>query len=106
VTNEDDVISFFLVGKTVENFFGSSAHHYVYEKKYSNGFVIVPPMIAKLSKSFIFQRRFNTFKAEGNRCYIIICKVFDDVSQSKLGKLNQHTPSSTSPTLIPGSRSV
>ncbi|KAJ6967169.1 hypothetical protein NC652_004659 [Populus alba x Populus x berolinensis] len=46
-------------------------------------------MIAKLSKSFIFQLRFGTFKAEGNQCDIFICKVFDDVSPSKLGELNQ-----------------
>jgi hypothetical protein len=46
VTDEEDVTSFLLVEKAAENFFGSSAHHYVYNKKFSNPFVITSPMIA------------------------------------------------------------
>ena len=33
VTDGEDVTNFLLFGKTAENFFGSSAHHYVYDKK-------------------------------------------------------------------------
>jgi len=33
VTNGEDVTNFLLFGKTAENFFGSLAHHYVYNKK-------------------------------------------------------------------------
>ena len=46
MTDEEDVTSFLLVEKAAENFFGSSAHHYIYNKKFSNPFVITSPMIA------------------------------------------------------------
>jgi hypothetical protein len=46
VVTDEDVTSFLLVEKAAENFFGWSAHHYVYNKKFSNPFVIKSPMIA------------------------------------------------------------
>jgi len=33
VTDGEDVANFLIFGKTTENFFGLSAHHYVYDKK-------------------------------------------------------------------------
>jgi hypothetical protein len=36
VTDEEDVVDFMLVGKTAVNFFGSSTHSYVYDKKFND----------------------------------------------------------------------
>jgi replication factor A1 len=54
VTDREDVANFLLFGKTAENFFGALAHHYVYDKKFSDPLVIPPAMAAKLNKSVIF----------------------------------------------------
>jgi len=54
VTDGEDVANFLLFGKTAENFFGASAHHYVYDKKFIDPSVIPPAMAAKLNKSEIF----------------------------------------------------
>jgi replication factor A1 len=77
VTDGNDVATFLMVGKTVENFFGSSAHCYLYDK----GFIdcIPPPMIEKLNKDKIFQLRFRAFRSVVNRCDIIVTNVFDDI---------------------------
>ncbi|KAJ6888084.1 hypothetical protein NC652_029185 [Populus alba x Populus x berolinensis] len=66
-----------MVGKTAENFFGSSAHCYLYDK----GFIdcIPPPMIEKLNKDKIFQLRFGAFRSVVNRCDIIVTNVFDNI---------------------------
>jgi replication factor A1 len=81
VTNGNDVATFLMVGKTAENFFGSSAHCYLYDK----GFIdcIPPLMIEKLNKDKIFQLRFGAFWSVVNRCDIIITNVFDDIVTTK-----------------------
>ena len=66
-----------MVGKTAENFFGSSAHNYVYDKGFIDS--IPTPMIDKLQKPKIFQLRFGTFRSVMNRCDIIVANVFDDI---------------------------
>jgi replication factor A1 len=68
-----------MVGKTAENFFGSSAHSYVYDKGFIDS--IPPPMIDKLQKPKIFQLRFGTFRSMMNRCDIIVTNVFDDITE-------------------------
>jgi replication factor A1 len=77
VTDDNDVATFLMVGKTVENFFGSSSHCYFYDK----GFIdcIPPPMIEKLNKDKIFQLRFGAFRSVVNHCDIIVTNVFDDI---------------------------
>ncbi|KAL9390230.1 hypothetical protein Peur_018835 [Populus x canadensis] len=77
VTDGNDVATFLMVGKTAENFFGSSAHCYLYDK----GFIdcIPPPMIEKLNKDKIFQLRFGAFRSVVNRCDIIVTNVFDNI---------------------------
>uniref|UniRef100_A0A6N2KS06 Replication factor A C-terminal domain-containing protein n=1 Tax=Salix viminalis TaxID=40686 RepID=A0A6N2KS06_SALVM len=77
VTDETDVTTFLMVGKTVENFFGSSTHSYVYDKGFIDS--IPTPMIDKLQKPKIFQLRFITFHLIMNRCDIIVANVFDDI---------------------------
>jgi len=69
VTDGNDVATFLMVGKTAENFFGSSANCYLYDK----GFIVCipPPMIEKLNKDKIFQLRFGAFRSVVNRCDII-----------------------------------
>jgi replication factor A1 len=49
------------MGKTAENFFGSSAHCYLYDKEK------------------IFQLRFGVFLSVVNHCDIIVINVFDDI---------------------------
>jgi replication factor A1 len=36
VTDEEDFVDFMLVGKIIVNFFGSSTHSYVYDKKFND----------------------------------------------------------------------
>ncbi|KAG5241489.1 replication protein DNA-binding [Salix suchowensis] len=77
VTDDTDVTTFLMVGKTAENFFGSSAHSYLYDKGFIDS--IPTPMIDKLQKPKIFQLRFGTFRSIMNRCDIIVANVFDDI---------------------------
>lgn len=79
VTDEIDVTNFLMVGKVAENFFGSSAHHYVYDRGFNDPSTIAPPMASKLNRIYIFQLRFGTFRSTTNRCDILITNVFDDV---------------------------
>uniref|UniRef100_A0A6N2MDD8 ATP-dependent DNA helicase n=1 Tax=Salix viminalis TaxID=40686 RepID=A0A6N2MDD8_SALVM len=79
VTDGTDVTTFLMVGKTAENFFGSSAHSYVYDKGFIDS--IPTPMIDKLQKPKIFQLRFGTFRSMMNRCDIIVANVFDDITE-------------------------
>ncbi|KAG5254606.1 replication factor [Salix suchowensis] len=79
VTDEIDVTNFLMVGKVAENFFGSSAHHYVYDRGFNDPSKIAPPMASKLNKIYIFQLQFGTFRLTTNRCDILITNVFDDV---------------------------
>ena len=82
MTDGTDVTTFLMVGKTVKNFFGSSAHSYVYDKGFIDSIPpdsIPPPMIEKLQKPNIFQLRFGTFRSIMNRCDIIVANVFDDI---------------------------
>ena len=44
VTDKIDVTNFLMVGKVAENFFGSSAHHYVYDRGFNDLSIIAPPM--------------------------------------------------------------
>uniref|UniRef100_A0A6N2MUX7 Replication factor A C-terminal domain-containing protein n=1 Tax=Salix viminalis TaxID=40686 RepID=A0A6N2MUX7_SALVM len=81
VTDGTDVTTFLMVGKTAENFFGSSAHSYVYDKGFIDS--IPTPMINKLQKPKIFQLRFGTFRSMMNRCDIIVANVFDDITEVK-----------------------
>uniref|UniRef100_A0A6N2KAI7 Uncharacterized protein n=1 Tax=Salix viminalis TaxID=40686 RepID=A0A6N2KAI7_SALVM len=77
VTDGTDVTTFLMVRKSAENFFGSSAHNYVYDKGFIDS--IPPPMIDKLQKTKVFQLRFGTFRSIMNRCDIIVANVFDDI---------------------------
>lgn len=87
VTDGEDVANFLLFGKIAENFFGSSAHHYVYDKKFIDPLVIPPAMAAKLNKSMIFQLRFRDFRSTTNRCEIIITNIFDDTTNKNIHPL-------------------
>jgi replication factor A1 len=79
VIDVHDVTSFIMVGKTVENFFCSTAHHYVYDKGFCDPSTAPPAMIAKLNKSWIFQLHFGAFRPALNRCEIVVANVFDDI---------------------------
>jgi len=46
--------NFLLVRKSMENFFGSSAQHYMLVREYNNPSIIKPMMIVKLNKTMIF----------------------------------------------------
>lgn len=101
MNEEEDVTSFLLVEKAAENFFVlSTTHHYVYNKKFSNPLVITSPMIAELSKSFIFQLRFGASMAGENRCDMVVYKDFDDVPRSALSKLSQQPNSLATPIVV------
>ena len=77
--------------KTAENFFGSLAHHYVYDKKFIDPSVIPLAMTTKLNKSMIFQLRFDAFRSTTNICEIIITNIFDDTINNNIYPLE--TPS-------------
>jgi len=89
VTNGEDVTNFLLFGKTAENFFGSLAHHYVYnKKKIIDPSVILPVMTAKLNKSMIFQLRLGAFRSTTTNKYeIIITNMFDDTTNNSIHPL-------------------
>ncbi|KAJ6945951.1 hypothetical protein NC651_000888 [Populus alba x Populus x berolinensis] len=87
VTDGEDVTNFLLFGKTAENFFGSSAHHYVYDRKFIDPSVLPPTMAAKLNKSMIFQLRFGAFRSITNRCEVIITNIFDDNTNKSIHPL-------------------
>jgi replication factor A1 len=93
VTDGEDVANFLIFGKTAENFFGSSVHHYVYDKKKKiiDPSVILLAMTVKLNKSMIFQLRFDAFRSTTNRCEIIITNIFNDTTNSNIHPLK--TPS-------------
>jgi hypothetical protein len=48
---EKEVTNFIIVLQSTENFFGAFVHHYVYDKKFNNPYVIAPPMLNKLNKT-------------------------------------------------------
>ncbi|XP_073264393.1 uncharacterized protein [Populus alba] len=96
VTDGEDVTNFLLFGKTAENFFRSSAHHYVYDKKIIDPSVLPPAMAAKLNKSMIFQLRFGTFRSITNRCEVIITNIFDDSINKSIHPLETATPEAKS----------
>ena len=99
VTDGEDVTNFLLFGKTAENFFGSSAYHYVYDKKIIDPSVIPPAMAAKLNKSMIFQLRFGAFGfTTNNRCEIIITNIFDDTTNKSIHPLETPTTEARSST--------
>ncbi|KAI5555123.1 hypothetical protein BDE02_19G059700 [Populus trichocarpa] len=88
VTDGEDVANFLLFGKTAENFFGSSAYHYVYDTKIIDPSVIPPAMATKLNKSMIFQLHFGAFESTtNNRCEIIITNIFDDTTNKDIHPL-------------------
>jgi len=70
VTDSNDVATFLIMGKTAENFFGSSAHCYLYDKEK------------------IFQLRFGVFRSVVNHCDIIVINIFDDIITTEA----QHLP--------------
>jgi len=87
VIDGEDVANFFLFGKTTENVFGSTAHHYIYDKKIIDPLVIPPTMTAKLNKGMIFQLRLRAFKSTTNICEIIIINIFDDTTNNSIHPL-------------------
>ena len=95
VTDEIDVTNFLMVGKVAENFFGSSTHHYVYDRGFNDPSTIAPPMASKLNKIYIFQLRFGTFRSTTNQCDILITNIFDDVPIEP-GDIQQDLPSQIS----------
>ncbi|KAJ6971640.1 hypothetical protein NC653_032229 [Populus alba x Populus x berolinensis] len=96
VIDGEDVTNFLLFGKTAENFFGSSAHHYVYDKKFIDPSVIPPAMAAKLNKSMIFQLRFGAFRSITNKCEVIITNIFDNSTNESIHPLETTTPEAKS----------
>ena len=96
VTDGEDVANFLLFGKIAENFFGSSAHHYVYDKKFIDPSVLPPAMAAKLNKSMIFQLRFGSFKSITNIYEVIITNIFDDNTYKSIHPLETATPEAKS----------
>jgi len=84
----------------VETFFGLSAHHYVYDKKFSPFCTTALSLFNdyqtwqnRWRKSFVIQLRFSTFRAGANQCDIVVCRVFDDVPQNDLNKHNEQEAS-------------
>jgi replication factor A1 len=73
----------------VENFFGSSAQHYVYVREYNNPSIIKPLMIAKLNKTMISYLRFDVFILGTNQCKIVVFDVFKNVPENNLYRLPQ-----------------
>ena len=90
VTDGEDVTNFLSFGKTTKNFFGSLAHHYVYNKKFIDSSVIPPTMTAKLNKSMIFQLCFGAFRSTTNKCEIIITNIFYDTTNNNIHPLEHH----------------
>jgi replication factor A1 len=80
VSDGQDVTNFLLSGKTAEYFFNASAHHLVFNKKFTDPFIVPPQMIEKLNKTKIFQLRFGAYKSVLNRCEIYACNIFDDIA--------------------------
>ena len=68
-----------MVGKVIENFFGSLTHHYVYDRGFSNPLVIAPLVASKLNRTYIFQLQLEAFQSTINCCDIVVTNVFDDV---------------------------
>lgn len=68
VTDGDEATSFLLFGTPAENFFGSLARHYVYDRKFADPSVIAPHMAAKLNKHRIFQLYLGAFRSTTNQC--------------------------------------
>ncbi|XP_073260150.1 uncharacterized protein [Populus alba] len=79
VNDSQDVTNFLLSGKTAEYFFNASAHHLVFDKKFTDPFIVPPQMIEKLNKTKIFQLRFGAYKSLLSRCEIYVCNIFDDI---------------------------
>ena len=79
VTDEKDVTNFLMVGKVVENVFGSLAHHYFYDRGFSDPIIITPPLASKLKKTYIFQLRFGAFQPTTNYYDVVVTNVFNDV---------------------------
>ena len=102
VTDEKDVTNFFLSGKNAENFFNTSAHHLVYDKKYIDPYTAPPQMTQVLNKIKIFQLRFGAYRSAINRCDIFVTNVFDEpIKQSSEIPLEEFgAGSSTAPATI------
>ena len=79
VSDGQDVTNFLLSRKTAEYFFNASAHHLVFDKKFTDPFIVPPQMIEKLNKTKIFQLRFGAYKSVLSRCEIYVCNIFDDI---------------------------
>jgi hypothetical protein len=80
VSDGQDVTNFLLFGKTAEYFFNTSAHHLVFDKKFTDPFIVPPQMIEKLNKTKIFQLRFGAYKSVLNICEIYVCNIFNDIA--------------------------
>nr|XP_034919245.1 replication protein A 70 kDa DNA-binding subunit D-like [Populus alba] len=79
VSDGQDVTNFLLSGKTAEYFFNASAHHLVFDKQFTDPFIVPPQMIEKLNKTKIFQLRFGAYKSVLGRCEIYVCNIFDEI---------------------------
>jgi replication factor A1 len=80
VNDGQDITNFFIFSKPVEYFFNVSAHHLVYDKNFTNPFVVQPQMLEKLNKTRIFQLQFRAYKSALNKYEIYICNIFNDIS--------------------------
>jgi hypothetical protein len=80
ISDGQDVTDFLLSGKTTEYFFNALAHHLVFDKKFTDPFIVSPQIIEKLNKTKIFQLRFGVYKSVLNRCEIYVCNIFDDIA--------------------------
>jgi replication factor A1 len=52
----------------------------VFDKKFTDPFIVSPQIIEKLNKTKIFQLRFGVYKSVLNRCEIYVCNIFDDIA--------------------------
>lgn len=93
VIDGEDVANFMLVDKITKNLFGSFANNYVYDKQFCDPSIVVPQMVAKLDKNWIFQMRFGAFKVRTNRCDMIATNIFDN---NNTNDTNLHSCSSCS----------
>jgi len=86
------LISCWLI-KITKNLFGSFANNYVYDKQFYDPSIVMPQMVAKLDKNWIFQLRFGAFKVGTNRCDMIATNIFDN---NNTNDTNLHSCSSCS----------
>jgi len=98
VTDGKDITNFLLSGKPSEKFFKASTHHFLYDKNFTDPYVVPPQMLEVLNKLKIFQLRSKAYRSALNKCDIYDRNVFDDFSKETLIKLTRQAeikPSNT-----------